>query len=163
MSLFTHKSVNMDNKFCSPQTYQHFNDLNYCPNPQCNNNKKGLICLNSNANTNIITKYDWAVKSLCEECNCTWYLCKQCSNLKSPLKSKSSVYNHHYIHHHSNNNSVKSIFNNYSNTKNKPTNKSKIVRERTQNMIQQILALTFTPQNPALSTPHHQPTSNLST
>ena len=115
----------MDNKFCSPQTYQHFNDLNYCPNLQCNYNKKGLICLNSNADTNIITKYDWAVKSLCKECNCAWYLCKKCSNLKSPLKSKSFIYNHHYLYHHSNNNSVNSIFNNDSNTNNKPTNKSK--------------------------------------
>ena len=113
----------MEHKFSSPQTYEHFNDLNYCPNPQCNNNKKGLICLNSNADTTIITKYDWAVKSLCEECNCAFYLCKQCSNLKSPLKSKSSVYNHHYLYHHSNNNSVKSIFNNDSNTNNKSPNK----------------------------------------
>ena len=64
----------MDNTFSSPQTYQHFNDLNYCPNPQCNNNKKGLICLNSNTDTNIITKYDWAVKSLCKECNRAWRL-----------------------------------------------------------------------------------------
>ena len=115
----------MEHKFSSPQTYEHFNDLNYCPNPQCNNNKKGLICLNSNADTTIITKYDWAVKSLCEECNCAFYLCKQCSNLKSPLKSKSSVYNHHYLYHHSNNNSVKSIFNNDSNTNNKSPNKYK--------------------------------------
>ena len=33
-----------------------------------------------------------------------------------------------------------------------------IARERKQNMSHQILALTFTPQNPSLSTHHHQPT-----
>ena len=37
--IITHKSVNMNNKFCSPQTYQHFKDFNYCPNPRCNNKK----------------------------------------------------------------------------------------------------------------------------
>ena len=57
----------MDNNFCTSQTYQHFNDLNYCPNPQCNNSKKGIICLHSNDDTNIINKYDWAVKSHYEE------------------------------------------------------------------------------------------------
>ena len=122
----------MDNKSCSPQTYQHFNDLNHCPNPQCNNSKKGLICLNSNADT-IITKYDWAVKSHSEKYNCVWYLCKLCSNLKSPLKSKSSIYNHHYLYHHSNNNSVKSIFNNNSNKNNKsPKQPNCIKRKKTQ-------------------------------
>ena len=34
----------------------------------------------------------------------------------------------------------------------------KIAKERKQNMSHQILALTFTPQNPAISTHHHQPT-----
>ena len=120
----------MDNKFCSPQTYQHFNDLNYCPNPQCNNIKKGKICLNSNTDTNIITKYDWAVKSLCEECNCAWYLCKLCSNLKSPLKSKTSVYNHHYRYHQSNNNSVNSMFNNDLKTNNKSPNQPKCSKRK---------------------------------
>ena len=63
---FTHTLINQDNKFCSPLTYQHFNDLNYCPNPQCNNSIKGIICLISNDDTNIINKYDWAVKSHCD-------------------------------------------------------------------------------------------------
>ena len=139
---FTHKSVNMDNKFCSPLTYQHFNDLNYCPNPQCNNIKKGIICLNSNADTNIVTKYDWAVKSLCEKCNCTWYLCKLCSNLKSPLKSKTSVYNHHYRYHQSNNNSVNSMFNNDLNTNNKSPNQPKCSkRKKTQHYSSDISSL----------------------
>ena len=130
----------MDNQFCSPLTYKHFNDLNYCPNPQCNNSKQGLICLNSNDDTNIINKYDWAVKSHCEKCNCAFYLCKLCSNLKSPLRSKSSVYNHHYVYHHSKNSSITSFFNHDSDTNNislnqpKGTKRKKTQHESSSNM-----------------------------
>ena len=42
-------------------------------------------------------------------------------------------------------------------TTNHLTNQN-IAKERKQNMSHQILPLTFTPQNPAISTHHHQPT-----
>ena len=149
----------MDNQFCSPLTYKHFNDLNYCPNPQCNNSKQGLICLNSNDDTNIINKYDWAVKSHCEKFNCAFYLCKLCSNLKSPLRSKSSFYNHHYIYIYIIITqkivlSPPSLIMIQTLTTYHLTNQ-KVQRERKHNMS---LALTCSPLNQALSTHHHQPT-----
>ena len=106
---FDHTLVKMTNDICSPQPCQYFNNLNYYPKSQCTNNKKGLVCINSNYDTNIVTKYDWAVKLVYEEFKCSWCLYKTCSNPKSQLKYKISIYNHYKLYHHSNNNNKKKL------------------------------------------------------